>query len=239
MTSPQSRRDVLKGTAALAAAVAVGSRHSHPPGSRPGRPGRPHRRRPEAGGRRQGRARRRGDGRDRQGRAVRGRVRRPRARPAGGDDPRHRLPHRLDDQGDRHRRGHAARRAGQAHARGTGAQHRPDAGLAHGPRRLRRRRRAEGPSRQGTDHAAPAADAHRRVQLRHLGPGHRALHQGHGDAEPGHRQGGVPPPAAGVRPGRPVAVRHQHRVDGPAHRDGQRRGARGLSSASGSSARSA
>ena len=157
-----------------------------------------------------------------------GAVRPARARRHSGHDARHRLPHRVDDEGDRHRRGHAARRAGQAHARGPGAQHRPHARLAHGPRRLRRRRRAEGAPREGADHAAPSADPYRRVQLRHLGPGHRALHQGHGDAGPGHRQGGVAPPAAGVRSGRPLAVRDQHRVDGPPHRGDERPVARGL-----------
>ena len=86
-----------------------------------------------------------------------------------GDDARHRLPHRLDDQGDHLGRGDAARRAGQAQARGARAQHRPGAELAPGAGGLRRRGRAQAASGQAADHAAPPADPHGRVQLRHVG----------------------------------------------------------------------
>src|SRR5262249_20492003 len=71
-------------------------------------------------------------------------------------------------------------------------------------------------------------DPYRRFQLRRLGRGYRALHQGHGDAEPGHRQGGVASPTAGVRSGIPLAVRDQHRVDGPPRRGDERADSRGL-----------
>ena len=184
--TPHSRRDVLKGAAAIAAAASVGTtsaRRATAQGSARGAD----RRRPAAGRRRQGSAGRGGHGRDRQGRALRRGLRPARARPEHADDARHRLPHRLDDQGDHLGGGDAARRAGQAQGRGARAEHRPGAGLAPGAGGLRRRRRAQAATRQAADHAAPPADPHGRVQLRHLGRGHGPLHQGSGAARADHR----------------------------------------------------
>ena len=162
-----------------------------------------------------------------------------RARQGPGHDARHRLPHRLDDQGDHLGRRHAARRAGQAQARGAGAQHRSGAGLAPGAGGVRRRRRAQAASREAADHPAPPADPHRRVQLRDLGREHGALRQGVGDALDGHRQGRVDPHAAGLRSRRQVGVRRQHRLGRPPRR-GRSAGRRSTStSARRSSRRSA
>ena len=89
--------------------------------------------------------------------------------PGHGHDARHGLPHRLDDQGHHVGRGDAARRAGQAQARRARARIDPALGLAPGAGRLRRLRRAEAPSGQAADHAAPPADPHRGLRLRACG----------------------------------------------------------------------
>ncbi len=229
----QTRRDLLKGAAALAAAAPSArgsymSRPAHAQGSA-------------------GPARARIDGvlrqsvdakivpgvvamaADRQGRALRGRLRPARAGARRGrDDARHRLPHRIHDQGDHLGRGDAARRAGQAQAGRPGAEHRSRAGLAPGARRVRRLGRAQAPPREAADHPAPPAHPHRRVQLRHLGREHRTLHQGVGHARAVDRQGGVHPHAADLRSGRPLGVRRQHRLGGPPRRGDQRPAARRL-----------
>ena len=154
-----SRRDMLKGTVALATAASVGintttrlrracsaGAHRAPAGA--------HRRRAPPGGRGQGCTRRRGDGGDRQGPALRG---------AFGT--------RVLDSGaamtlDTVFRiasmtkaitsvAATARRAGQAPARRAGAQYRPSTGLAPGP----------GGGRPGAPRLRPAK---RPITLRHL-----------------------------------------------------------------------
>ena len=104
----------------------------------------------------------------------------------------------------------------------------PGAGLAPGAGGLRRRRRAQAASGEAADHAAPPADPHGRVQLRHLGRGHGPLHQGSGAARADHRKAGVHPHAARLRSRRQVGVRHQHRLGGSPRRGAQRPVARRL-----------
>ena len=154
MASPYSRRDLLKGAAPsppLPRWLAAPPRRASP-----GRPWRPHRWCAEAGGGRAGGARRRRDGRDRQGPPLRRGLRPARARRHRGHDARHRLPHRVDDEGYRHGRGHAARRAGQAQARG-----------ARSPASTRRSARPRS-SRASTPPAHRGAPGEGAITLRHL-----------------------------------------------------------------------
>ena len=82
----------------------------------------------------------------------------------------HRVPHRLDDQGDHLGRRDAARRGRQARARRAGARHRrAGAERAAGARRLRRGGAPILRPAQATDHVAASADPHRRVHLREAG----------------------------------------------------------------------
>ena len=80
-----------------------------------------------------------------------------------GHDARHRLPHRLDDQGDHLGRGDAARRAGQAQARRARCP--TSTRRSARPRcwRASTLRRAEAAPGEAADHPAPPADAHRRA----------------------------------------------------------------------------
>ena len=145
--------------AALAASSPAGRCPRHPQGAVAGR-GRlrgepaeaavgPHR-----GGREEQRApgRRRADRAQRQAGDVR-LLRLPRQGSQGGDDQRHHLPHRLDDQADRQRRRHHADGGGQAHAR------RPGVALYPGLRRHQGRRREEERRRHGRVRAGAADPA--------------------------------------------------------------------------------
>ena len=95
-----------------------------------------------------------------------------------GDDAGHGVLDRLDDQGDHLDRRHAAGRAGQARARSADRRALARARRAAGARRLRCRRQAAAAAGQAADHAAPPADPHRGLRLRHLERGHGPLQEG-------------------------------------------------------------
>ena len=109
-----------------------------------------------------------------------------------------------------------------------GAQHRPGAGLAQV---------LEGFDAAGAPKLRPAK---RPITLRHLLTHTAGFSYDVWDADtgryikatgmpaPDHRQAGVPPPAAGLRSRRQVGVRRQHRLGGPPRRGGQRPVARRL-----------
>ena len=190
MTSPQSRRDVLKGTAALAVAATVGTatptRRAHAQAGR--------------GARIDSVLRQAVDAKDvpgvvamaatDKGVLLRGRLRPARARPGPAMtlDTVFRIASmtkaitsvaamQLVEQG-------------KLTLEEPVPEHRPRARLAPGPRRVRRLRRAEAPPRQAADHAAPPADPHRRASATTSGtrtPG--ATSRPSGMPAPGHRQG--------------------------------------------------
>ena len=174
----QTRRDLLKGAAALAAAQpSARGRHDVPPAHAQGSAG-------PARARIDGVLRQAVDAKevpgvvamaaDRRGRVLRGRLRHARARAGRGRmtlDTVFRIASMT--KADHLGRGDAARRARQARARRAGAEHRPRARRAPGARRLRRRGRADPAPGEAADHAAPPADPHRRLRLRHLEREHR------------------------------------------------------------------
>ena len=114
----------------------------------------------------------------RQGNDLRRRFRQAREGRGGGHDAGHRGVDRLDDQGGHWSRRHAARRARQAFARWAGQGGAAGAGQGRGAGRLRRRRQAPDAQAQARHHAAPSADPHCGLRLRHLEPRGREVHGG-------------------------------------------------------------
>ena len=115
----------------------------------------------------------------------------------------------------------------------------PELALGAGARGLRRRRQAAPPPAQAADHLAPPPDPHGRLQLRDLAPGDRQVpdrdrHAGHHDLHERRAHH-----AASVRPGRPLGLRHQHRLGGQDGRGGERARISTATSRTISSARSA
>ena len=155
-----------------------------------------------------------------------------RVRPAGlarrcRDDAGYGVLDRFDDQGDHVDSGDAAGRAGQAVARPADRRRAAGNRRAASARRLRCRRRAAAAPGKAADHPAPSAHPHRRLRLRHLecryGPLHGAERRPRHHLLPG---GGVSV-ATGLRAGREMGLRHQHRLG----RQGGRAGQAGRSSA--------
>ena len=147
--------------------------------------------RPDQRGREEQRAagRRRADRAQRQDRHVR-LLRLPRQGSQGGDDQRHHLPHRLDDQADRHGGGDDPDGGGQAHPG------RPGVALHPGLRRDQGRGAEEEGRRHGRDRAraAGAADDGAGPDAPHLGPDLRRDRRQSGEAVLPRHEGERPRP---------------------------------------------
>ena len=222
-----TRRQML-GTTTAAVALGFGAarlRAGDGP-RRPARPGARRRRRPW----RHRRRGRRDHQRLRDG-LLQG-LRRAEARRRRGDDRRHRLQHGVDDQGDRRRCRNATRRAGQGRPRLADRDLVARCRQAPGSRRLGRRQ--AGPPRPGPACDAPPPDdplvGHglypvepRASQGREGDAGERCL------PGPRLRQArDLDRPAADVRSGREVGLRHFDRLDRPPRAGSRRQAARHL-----------
>ena len=151
-------------------------------------------------------------------------VRPPKSSKAGADDNRYGVPHCLHDQGDHRRRRHADGGARQARSRPAGRGDHAPARQPAGPVGLRCQGHAVHARGQGRRHAAQAADAHRRVRLRHLERGHVPLRRGNRPARRPHRQARRAGRTVGLRPWGALGIRHQHRHGWPHGRNRQRHG---------------
>ena len=181
MTSiPPSRRDLLKGAVAIAAASAATIRGPHRAHGQGGAmPGRTRidgvlRQATEA---KRGPGRRR-HGRDRQGHFLRRRLRHARSRKGPGHDPRHVFRIASMTKAITSVAAMQLVEQGKLQARRSRAHIDPALGSPQVLEGFDACGRAQAPPRQAADHPAPSADPHRGLQLRDLGRDHRALRQG-------------------------------------------------------------
>ena len=121
----------------------------------------------------------------------------------------------LHDQGGDWRRRDAMCRAWQAVARPASRRNHARAGGTAGARRLRRRRQAVASPRPKEDHLAEPADPYSRLRLRCVERQAEALRRH--DRFPARplTHSGLARRAFGVRSGRGLGIRHQHRLGGP------------------------